>query len=219
MADKGQGWISHAHTFLYLLTTSPPVNRVSSTTLCFPGEVQGLLSLALQLLRSWVSSPSLPKMVRGEGGRHLSFTHITTWRTRWLRPILPLSHPQDQLAHAPANRGGSVILPRWGTESTLLIAATDKELGKFLISVSDIEEWGQLCPGYCLKQGLHRPQLRLSHLGSISSPDFTMDLGGKQATHISPFLTAFIFLDLPLFTGYEPFSLSFFHTSHYICKL
>ena len=89
--------------------------------------------------------------------------------------------------------------------------------GKVLISVSDIEEWGQLCPGYCLNQGhQHRPQLRQSHRGSSSSPDITMDLGGRQATHISPFLTAFIFCDLPLFTGYEPFSLFFFHTSHYI---
>ena len=47
MADEGQGQISHLHFWGWL--TCAPVNEFSFSAV--PGEVQGILSLMLQLVR------------------------------------------------------------------------------------------------------------------------------------------------------------------------
>ena len=47
MADEGQGQISHPHFWGWL--TCAPVNEFSFSAV--PGEVQGILSLMLQLVR------------------------------------------------------------------------------------------------------------------------------------------------------------------------
>lgn len=67
----------------------------------------------------------------------------------------------------------------------------------------------------------HRPQLRQGRrprhaFGSSPGLEVNMTSGGKQASLISPFCAAFVFLDLPLPTGHRPFCFSISFIPHHI---
>lgn len=69
--------------FIHILWTSAPVppSTGSDQPRCL-GEEQGLLSLVLQLVRDWFSSPTFHRWEEARRGGHLSFTHATTWQTK-----------------------------------------------------------------------------------------------------------------------------------------
>lgn len=76
-----QGWL-----------TCVPVYRVSFTVL--PRSTEPILQSQLQLMRVCISSLSA---AGGEGEGEAPFPS-----TQQVRPALPVSRPQDQLAYAPA---------------------------------------------------------------------------------------------------------------------
>lgn len=200
---------------------SPVSPLTVSTPLRCPHKVQGPFSRVLQLERGWVDSPVC---VRGLGDKkrgHLSLTHNTTWQTRRAEPTLPFSLLQGQLAQVLSDWVSSIGLPRWGERTCSLECYTGWGAEPALSSVAAREGQRRLCVGLSSRPLVVSGDMDSNtdhscsraigpdmNPGSSPDPDITMTPSSKQDTTLSPLLTTFTSLDLPVSTEHEPFCLS-----------
>lgn len=108
---------------------SPSGSPTGSALVCCPGKVPCLHCHVLQMVRAWVSSPTL--MVLGPALSPATNDKVLgEWRASFFLPCLHradqgagyaflLSFPMDQLTCAPANSVNSIVLPRVDSGSAL----------------------------------------------------------------------------------------------------